>query len=141
MTIVTDYGYLSGEKPKPAVRLKWLKYTWRVLLNLFYLAVISFVFMSIHNDQTQIMAAIGGLLWVAIRSSAIGQWFGTTLTLSALAKEVDEINRRLKGQPVDKASFAQADDVIAYYQVKMMIDVCFMGLTSLICLFQFFTAL
>lgn len=141
MTITTDYAYHSGEKPKPAVRLKWLRYTWRLLLNLFYSVVISFVFMSIHNDQTQITVAIGGLLWVAIRSSAIGQWFGTSLTLSALAKELDEINRRLKGQLIDKASFAQADEVLMYHQVKMMIDGCFLGLISLICLFQFFTAL
>jgi len=141
MTIASDYGHLSGEKPKPAVRLKWLKYTWRVLLNLFSLVVISFVFMSIHNAQTQITVSIGGLLWVAIRSSAMGQGLYSTIAMSAMAKELDEIKRRLKGEPIDRAAYAHSDEVMSYHQIKMMIDGTFLGIISLICLFQFFTAL
>ncbi|HZH52731.1 MAG TPA: hypothetical protein VEZ16_12710 [Microvirga sp.] len=141
MTIATDYGRISREQPKPAVRLKWLKYTWRVLLNLLYLGVISVVFMSIHNDQTQIIVSIGGLLWVAIKTSAIGQSFYSGIALSEIARELDAIHQRLKGLPVDTTAHAHSEEVLIYHQVRMGIDAAFMGLISLICLFQFFTAL
>jgi F0F1-type ATP synthase membrane subunit c/vacuolar-type H+-ATPase subunit K len=141
MTIATDYGYLSGEKLKPAVRLKWLRYTWRVLINLFYLAAVSLVFLNIHNSQTQIIVSIGGLLWVAIKTSAIGHGLYSSAVLSAMAKELDAIHQRMKGLPVDPSSYAHSNEVMAYHQTKMLIDSAFMGLIGLLCLLRFFTAL
>jgi hypothetical protein len=121
---------------------KALSYTWRVAVNVFYVCVVLYVFANINEKSLQIVVAILGLLYVTIRSIAIGQYFTNAPMLIGLVKSIDELKERLgiprTGTPEE---YEAVDAMLRTTTVKTYIDSGFLSLIGLICLFVLFSAL
>ena len=121
---------------------KALSYTWRIVVNVFYVLVVLFVFVNIEAHDTKIIVAVLGLLYVTIRGIAIGQFFANAPMMIGLVKSVDELKERV-GIP-RTGTLAEYEAVEAIFHtttVKVYIDSAFLSLIGFICLFVLFSAL
>ena len=121
---------------------KAFSYTWRVVVNVFYVLVVLFVFAHIEGRDTKIIVAVLGFLYVTIRGIAIGQFFGYAPMLISLVKSVDELKEAAGiprvGMPEE---YEAVDALLARTRVKTYIDGAFLSLIGLMCLFALFSAL
>ena len=65
-----------------------LGYTWRVLINVLYIAVVLYVLDKLQGRPEAITVAILGLIYVAIRSIAIGQGLGLANSLKIIEADL-----------------------------------------------------
>jgi hypothetical protein len=126
---------------EPTIKRKWLAYTWRTIVNLIALLVVWFVFASVNGRDTRITLAAIGLLYVAVRSTAMGQGTYFMLAIAGLGKDLDELKAGVTGEPVNMATHAALDEAIFHSQVKMFIDSVLLVLVGLTCLLQLLSAL
>jgi hypothetical protein len=84
--------------------MRWIVYPWRVLVNLFYIAVVGYVFSRLHQRDEKIYVAILGLIYVAIRTQGV-------LTGMYLVPMIIHLSRQIDGlrEFVD-ASFSRPPD-------------------------------
>jgi hypothetical protein len=118
---------------------KVLSYTWRVLVNIFYLAVVGVVLTSIRDPSEKSIVAVLGLIYVTLRSQAIFQAIATISIVPSFQKQIDQIQFRVDGtfeMPDRAEEYSSADTA----RIKLYIDGFFLGLISLVCLGVFFTA-
>ena len=72
-----------------------LGYVWRVLTNVFYVAVVLYVFSALHGRSEAITVAVLGLVYVTIRTIAIGQASGLADALKVIEADVIRIRELL----------------------------------------------
>jgi hypothetical protein len=62
--------------------LNFLGYTWRLIINIFYVAVVILILAKIHEKDSNLTVIVGalGLVYTAIRAIGIGQ-FNTIIPL------------------------------------------------------------
>jgi hypothetical protein len=77
--------------------LKIVGYIWRVIVNLFYLAIVLYALDKLHDRTETLIISTLGLLYVTIRTIAWGQFMGVLATNSALQVQLDTIQARLDG--------------------------------------------
>jgi uncharacterized membrane protein len=75
--------------------MRWLGYFWRVTVNCFYIFIILLVFDKLYHKPEAVTVAVLGLIYVTIRSIAIGQHMGFVQTMFALDRQVLNIRRLL----------------------------------------------
>ena len=118
--------------------MAWLIYTWRVLANLFYLAVVAWVFQQLdgRRDTTAIVAVLG-LLYVTMRTIGCGQ--ALVLVRAAPAIEAHFVRiRELLGDDPYPRDLEEEKKTAKVQRVKIYIDLTFLWLISLLCLLTFF---
>jgi hypothetical protein len=119
--------------------MKALGYTWRVLINFFYLLVVGAVLTSISNPSEKQIIAVLGLVYVTIRTQAIFQGIGTSTIVADFQKQIDQIRYFVDGN----FELPNRDRQIALLearQAKLFIDAFFLSVISLACLVAFFAA-
>jgi hypothetical protein len=77
--------------------LKILGYIWRVLTNLFYLAVVAYALDGLRGRTETLIISTLGMIYVTIRSIAWGQFVAMLGTNTALQLQLDAIQARLDG--------------------------------------------
>jgi hypothetical protein len=119
--------------------MRILAFSWRVLVNLFYLAVVGAVLLSIKDGSEKAIISVLGILYVLIRSVAIGQAIAFGNVANALDERLDEILYFVNSAH-EKLDRSAVRDELNYQHVKLYIDGFFLGLISLGCLWSFFVA-
>jgi hypothetical protein len=120
--------------------LKIIGYIWRVISNLFYLAVVMYALDQLHGRTETLIVSTLGLIYVAIRTIAWGQFIGTLGVTAGLQIQLDTIQARLDGtfDPMPTEAIKAAQNT---WHVKWIIDSIFLAIISLLCIFTFFTGL
>jgi hypothetical protein len=122
--------------------LKALGYIWRVLVNLFYVAIILYVFEKLNGrHETTVLVAVLGLIYVTIRSIAIAQGHGLIEITKGLRGELLRVRELLHDESIEdhKRELTEAFEVVDRAMIKGYIDGFFLGIVSLICLFVLFS--
>ena len=125
--------------PGEILKCDFLAYSWRVLVNLFYLAVVGAVLLSIKDGSEKAIISVLGILYVLIRSVAIGQAIAFGNVANALDERLDEILYFVNSAH-EKLDRPAVRDELNYQHVKLYIDGFFLWLISLGCLWSFFLA-
>jgi len=124
--------------------MKVLGYVWRVLVNLFYVAIVLYVFAKLQGrHDTIILVAVLGLIYVTIRSIAIGQGHGLIGMAKSLTVDLMRIRELLRDEFIEDRRLSFKDDVEVADRliIKAYIDGFFLGIVSLICLVVLFAEL
>ncbi len=119
--------------------MRWLGYLWRVAVNLFYLLVVFGVLIGIRDPMEKSIISVLGIIYVAVRGAGIGNGLALIGTATQLQEQIDGIRYAID------SSFEMPDrreelSAIEFARNKLYIDMFFLSLTSLLCLWQFFTA-
>jgi hypothetical protein len=120
--------------------LKIIGYIWRVITNLFYLAVVMYALGELHGRKETLIVSTLGLIYVTIRTIAWGQFIATLGVTAGLQMQLDTIQARLDGtfDPMPTEDIKNAQNT---WHVKWIIDSIFLAIISLLCIFTFFTGL
>lgn len=120
-----------------------LGYAWRVLANVFYVAVVLYVFDRLHGRPEAITVAVLGLVYVTFRSIAIGQASGLTGALKIIEADLIRIRELLNDEHAETRWEGAREDAknMERMRIKLYIDGFFLSIVSLICLFVLFVAL
>jgi hypothetical protein len=119
--------------------MKWLGYGWRVLANLFYLVVVVAVLAGIRDPGEKSIIAVLGLIYVTVRSTAIGQGLGSMASAASLQQQLDQIRYRVDGA-FGLPDRSEENTAMNTARAKLLIDAFFLGIVSLVCLGFFVTA-
>jgi hypothetical protein len=119
--------------------MRFLGYLWCVALNVFYFLVVAAVLLGINNAMEKSIVSVLGLIYVTIRTTAIIQGIAYTNVIAAFDGRLDKIEYRLD------ASFEMPDrrelrSALSYQHNKLYIDLFFLSLIGLACLWAFFAA-
>jgi hypothetical protein len=120
-----------------------LGYVWRVLTNIFYVAVVLYVFDALHGRPEAITVAVLGLVYATIRSVAIGQAIGLSNALKIIEVDLVRIRELLNDEHAQTRWRSAQEDAKTLEQtrIKLYIDGFFLSIVSLICLFVLYSAL
>jgi|SRR6185437_30892 len=122
--------------------MRALGYAWQIGTNILYFLGVWFVLDQFHQRPESVIVPILGMLYVAIRVSAIAQTFGYIAHSEAL----DMINERLKAlaDPTYRREQGQIDDnakVVGTVRTKLYIAGGLQSLIGLLCVWKFFVGL
>jgi hypothetical protein len=122
-----------------------LGYTWRVLVNVFFVAVVLYVFDKLHGRTETITVAVLGLVYVTIRSIAIGQGLGLSNTFKIMDADFARI-RELLGDEQHahdrkEAAKTGSKSLDRERSKLIFIDGIFLSIISIICLLVLFNEL
>lgn len=119
--------------------MRWLGYLWCVVVNLFYLFVVFAVLVGIRQPMEKSIISVLGIVYVAVRGIGIGNGLALTGLGIGLQTQLDRI-RYAVDSTFEMPDRQEELSAIEYTRNKLYINMLFLGLTSLICLWQFFTA-
>jgi hypothetical protein len=119
-----------------------LSYGWYVATRLFYLAVIYYVFDHLYERFEKIVVAILGVLYVSQRTIAVSQ--GDLFTRVGI--ELDNIQEKVKeiAEPGYYRRTAETSEImkmVSTQQTKLAVESVFLGIVSLLCLYELFVAI
>jgi hypothetical protein len=121
-----------------------LGYVWRVLVNVFYIAVVLYVFDKLQGrSEAIITVAVLGLIYVTIRSIAIWQGMGLANALKIIESDLIRLRELVRDEHVrDRWEAVKADsEVFDRTRNKLLIDGFFLSIVSIICLLVLFSEL
>jgi hypothetical protein len=116
-------------------------YAWRVLINVFYVGVVLYVFDKLQGrSEAIITVAVLGLIYVTIRSTAIGQGIGLTSGLKVIEADVIRLRELAHDEHARSRWNASKTEsvVINRERNKLFIDGFFLSIVSIICLVVLF---
>ena len=117
--------------------MAWLFYLWCVLANLFYLAVVAWVFNELEGRRDTIaIVAVLGLLYVTIRSIACGQALGLAQAGTAIQAHFVRIRELLGDDRPFPDDLEKEKKTTKMLRIKIYIDLTFLWLISLLCLYH-----
>jgi hypothetical protein len=119
-------------------------YGWRVLVNVFYVAVVLYVFDKLQGRSEAIVTvAVLGLIYVTIRSIAIGQVIALANSLKVIEADLIRVRELVRDEYArDRLEASKADsEVFSRERNKLFIDGFFLSIVSIICLFALFSQL
>jgi hypothetical protein len=122
-----------------------LGYTWRVLVNVFYVAVVLYVFDKLHGRTETITVAVLGLVYVTIRGIAIWQGVGLSNSFKMMDADFTRI-RELLGDEQHahdrrEAAKTGSKSLDRERNKLIFIDGIFLSIIGIICLLVLFTEL
>jgi hypothetical protein len=119
-----------------------LGYTGRVVSNILQILVILYLFAHLGSGFQKVIVAILGLIYVTIRTIAIGNVHLLSFIAGAVSKEFLQVYRLL-GEDISERTTAmrETDEKMQTVINKLYIDGSFLSLVSLICLYQLYTNL
>lgn len=120
--------------------MKILGYIWRVLTNLFYLAIVGYALASLNGRLETLVISTLGMIYVTIRTIAAGQMMFHLATTSAMQVQLEAIRARLDGL-FDPTPTDDIEDLKKTMSVKWAIDMVFLAIISLLCILTFFGGL
>jgi hypothetical protein len=133
-----------GDRAIEGAIMRWLSYTWSVIVNCFYIFIVLFVFDRLGRDRNLIIiVSILGVIYVTVRSIGIGLAFLSEETTTVVLKKM---NRILTNQG-DEAIHGDVEQLLedekrkTHRLVKSCIDGFFLFLISLLCLVMLFSNL
>lgn len=115
-------------------------YIWRVVINLFYLAIVLFTLNELRGRTETLVISTLGIIYVTIRTIAWGQFIATLSVTAALQSQLNTIQARLDGT-FDPIPADEIEAIQKAWHIKWIIDVIFLGIISLLCMLTFFTGL
>ena len=122
---------------------KYLRYAWRVLMNLVEIGVTLLIFAGVHERQTTLIVAILGIIYVSTRTGMISTSVLQMNFAKGLVREFHGL-RVLFGDPdlesyeaANTAGMEQLNEVL----VKLYINMTGTGVVGLISTFQLLTHL
>jgi hypothetical protein len=121
-----------------------LGYTWRVLVNVFYIAVVLYVFDKLQGrSEAIITVAVLGLIYVTIRSIAIGQGMGLANALKIIEADLIRLRELARDEHARKRWDTEqaGSEVLSRERNKLYIDGVFLSIVSIICLLVLFSEL
>jgi hypothetical protein len=118
---------------------RFLRYFWSVSVNLFCLAVVIIVLADIKSESERAILSVLGMIYVLIRSIALGQTIIYGDIIAAFEARLDQIQYRVDGT-FEMPDRREARAALDHQHVKLYIDALFLGLVSIACLWSFFTA-
>jgi hypothetical protein len=123
--------------------MRWFGYLWTVAVNCFYLFVILYVFDKLDRRPEVIPVAVLGLLYVTIRSIAIGQALSSIELFAQINKQLLYV-RKLLNDPhyeENQRSWIEAEQKTSPQIIKVYISSFFLLLISLVCMLVIFSHL
>jgi hypothetical protein len=124
--------------------MKALGYTWRVLLNCAYLAIVLLVFNGLQGRRDAcVIVAVLGLIYVSMRSSAIAHAIALVQMALGIDRQLVTIRHLLQRsaeeddlveQAATKKQISEAEETIHTLRIKLSIDGVFLLLIGLVCL-------
>jgi hypothetical protein len=119
--------------------MRFLGYLWCTTVNVFYFLVVAAVLPSINEAMKKSIISVLGLIYVTMRTTAIIQGIAYSNVIAAFDGRLDKLEYRLD------ASFEMPDrrkvgSAISYQHNKLYIELFFLSLISLVCLWAFFVA-
>jgi hypothetical protein len=118
---------------------RFLSYSWSVSVNLFYLVVVLVVLFNTKDASERAILSALGMIYVLIRSIAIGQSIAYANIMAAVEARLDQIQYRVDGT-FEMPDHREARSALDHQHTKLYIDAMFLGLVSIACLWSFFTA-
>jgi hypothetical protein len=119
--------------------MRWLGYLWCVVVNLFYLLVVFTVLIGIREPMEKSIISVLGIIYVAVRSIGVGNALALSGTATAFQDQIDHL-RYAVDSSFEVPDRREERSRLEFSLNKIYIDTAFLGLTSLLCLWQFFTA-
>jgi hypothetical protein len=119
----------------------FLGYVWRVLVNVFYVAVVLYVFDKLQGrSEAIIIVSVLGLIYVTIRSIAIAQGMGLTNALKVIESDIIRLRQPGRDEQVrDRLVASKVEsEVLNRARNKLFIDGFFLSIVSIICLLALF---
>ena len=121
---------------------KLLVFGWRTCVQIFYVGVTLYVFSRLQNNQETLMVALFGLIYVAIRSIAIGNVMFLRGIVIAFQGEIDAIKVAVIPEfQIDLEARKDAAEAIKKTNHKLWFDYAGLSVISLICLVSVFSAI
>ena len=116
--------------------MKLWGYGWSVWVNLFYVSIILWVFSKLSNKTDEITIAVLGLIYVTIRTIAIGQHILSMDFASALDGQLLIIRKLLRDPKASEfeATLPVAQEIMERRRVKLYIHAFFLFVVSILCL-------
>ena len=118
----------------------FLGYVWRVFTNLLALLIVLYVFSQLNQRLEFITVSILGLMYGTIRAIAFNQGSAFARVVMAFARDVHSIRGAL-GIEQNDSDDEEAEKQLNRQIVKGYIDMAFLSLISLACLYHLFSAL
>jgi hypothetical protein len=121
---------------------RFLGYTWGVLLNIFYTAVVAFVLSRTGERDLTIIIATIGLVYTAVRGVTANQFLSVNPMLGFIMEAVNDI-KELHGLPPSSTSeeYVSTAKLVKVMQTTNYISSSFLLIINVICLFALFNAL
>lgn len=119
-----------------------LSYGWYVATRLFYLAVIYYVLDHLYERFEKIVVAILGVLYVSQRTIAVSQgdlFIKVGIELDNIQEKVKEIAE--PGYYRRTAETSEIMEMVSTQQTKLAVESVFLGIFSLLCLYELFVAI
>src|SRR5262245_52960437 len=91
--------------------MRWLRYFWRVAVNCFYMVVIGYVFKQLEHKPEIVTIAVLGLIYVVIRTIAIGQYLVSINQVTFLNKQLLIVRKLLHDPQADVADKEWLEEV------------------------------
>jgi len=124
---------------KPAIR-NVLKTGWTVARGILELAIMVYVLGAILDPGDAIIVAVLGIIYAAIRSAALFQYF--TITQMAWASDRQYLEQKRLGEdPKVDSEVADADASMSWILINSYIAGAFIALQYLVCLIYIFSKL
>jgi hypothetical protein len=122
-----------------------LAYTWRVLVNVFFVAVVLYVFDKLHGRTENITVAVLGLVYVTIRGIAIWHGIGLSNTIKIMDADFTRIRELLGDEQHARdrreAAKTGSKSLERERNKLIFIDGIFLSIISIICLLVLFNEL
>jgi hypothetical protein len=128
--------HLTTSKSAPVIG-----YVWRVLVNVFYVAVVLYVFDKLQgHSEAIITVSVLGLIYVTIRSIAISQGMGLASALKVIESDIIRLRELVHDEQArQRLASSKADsEVLSRERNKLAIDGFFLFIVSIICLLALF---
>lgn len=123
--------------------MRWLGYLWTIAVNCFYLFIILAVFDKLHHRPEVVIVAILGLIYVLIRGLGIGLSIYISVSMLQFNKQLQHIRLLLNDPSADAEAeeLREAEERENKRWPKLYINMFFLSITSLICLFVLWSEL
>jgi hypothetical protein len=113
--------------------MRFLRYAWGALINLVAVLVVLIVFSRFHEPFEITTIAILGMLYVTVRSIGIGSAIYRMDFGKAVQVEFNDL-RELQG--LDPRDMQAAEETMRPLRGRLWIDVAFLTVIQLICMFK-----
>lgn len=115
----------------------FLTYTWRVAINLVEIVIVLYIFSRLHSRFEFIVVSILGLIYCSLRTMGGALGLAIAQMSTSLDRELTRI-RMLLGQDEEYhlEEFAEAETNSNRQAVKIWINLSFVSIIGIICLFN-----
>jgi predicted nucleic acid-binding Zn ribbon protein len=140
-------GAVAGEEQKND-SLKWVGYTWTVIVNLVTLGVVVGIYNSIYNSFEIITVSILIIIYLSIQTFAmtygnatIESLFSTHAEFERIRKILNKNNENEDDEELEKEELKEAREKVNKAKIKMYINSAFIFILYIIAVWHIFGSL